>query len=93
MNEQHCKFHWHICILPVTRRNNSYVYTCANVNQKNIFMKSIPPLTSILKYIVNLGFTGVCLFFLFLLPENIGCRYSLEPPQRGGSNVYPQSMF
>ena len=24
---------------------------------------------------------------------NIDCGYSLEPPQRGGSNEYPQSMF
>ena len=26
-------------------------------------------------------------------PQNIDCRYSLEPPRRGGSNEYPQSMF
>ena len=25
--------------------------------------------------------------------QNIDCGYSLEPPQRGGSNGYPQSMF
>ena len=25
--------------------------------------------------------------------RNIDCRYSLEPPRRGGSNGYPQSMF
>ena len=25
--------------------------------------------------------------------QNIDCGYSLEPPQRGGSNEYPQSMF
>ena len=25
--------------------------------------------------------------------ENIDCGYSLEPPHRGGSNEYPQSMF
>ena len=25
--------------------------------------------------------------------QNIDCRYSLEPPHRGGSNEYPQSMF
>ena len=43
-------------------------------------------------YIVKLGFAGVYLFFLFLL-QNIDCGYSLEPPRRGGSNVYPQSMF
>ena len=32
------------------------------------------------------------LFFLFLL-KNIDCGYPLEPPHRGGSNEYPQSMF
>ena len=25
--------------------------------------------------------------------QNIDCGYSLEQPQRGGSNDYPQSMF
>ena len=25
--------------------------------------------------------------------ENVDCGYSLEPPQRGGSNLYPQFMF
>ena len=25
--------------------------------------------------------------------ENIDCGYSLEPPRRGGSNEYPQSML
>ena len=29
---------------------------------------------------------------MFLL-KNIDCGYSLEPPRRGGSNEYPQSMF
>ena len=44
-------------------------------------------------YIVKMGFTGVyIIFFLFLL-KNIDCGYSLEPPHRGGSNEYPQSMF
>ena len=27
------------------------------------------------------------------LCKNIDCGYSLEPPRRGGSNEYPQSMF
>ena len=31
-------------------------------------------------YIVKLGFTGVYMFFLFLL-QTIDCGYSLEPPQ------------
>ena len=43
-------------------------------------------------YTVKLGFTRVYIIFLFLL-KNIGCGYSLEPPRRGGSNEYPQSMF
>ena len=43
-------------------------------------------------YIVKLGFTGVYIIFLFLL-KNIDCGYSLEPPRRGGSNEYSQSMF
>ena len=42
--------------------------------------------------IVKLGFTGYTSFFLFLL-ENIDFWYSLEPPRRGGSNEYPQSLF
>ena len=43
-------------------------------------------------YIVKLGFTGV--YFIFLISaQNIDCEYSLEPPRRGGSNEYPQSMF
>ena len=43
-------------------------------------------------HIVKLGFTGVYIIFLFLL-KNIDCGYSLEPPRRGGSNGYQQSMF
>ena len=34
----------------------------------------------------------IMIFFLFLL-KNTDCGYSLEPPRRGGSNEYPQSMF
>ena len=31
---------------------------------------------------------------IFHIPaQNIDCVYSLEPPRRGGSNEYPQSMF
>ena len=43
-------------------------------------------------YIVKLGVTGVNIIFLLLL-KNKDCRYSLEPPRRGGSNEYPQSRF
>ena len=43
-------------------------------------------------YIVKLGFTVVYIIFL-ISAQNIDCGYSLEPPRRGGSNKYPQSMF
>ena len=32
------------------------------------------------------------LFFFLIFAQNIDCGYTLEPPQRGGSNEYPQSM-
>ena len=31
--------------------------------------------------------------FHIFFSQNIDCRYSLEPPRRGGSNEYSQSMF
>ena len=43
-------------------------------------------------YIVKLGFIGVYIIF-HISAQNIDCGYSLEPPRRGGSNEYPQSMF
>ena len=42
--------------------------------------------------IVKLGFTGVYIIFL-ISAKNIDCGYWLEPPRRGGSNEYPQSIF
>ena len=32
-------------------------------------------------------------FFFHMSTQNIDCEYSLEPPRRGSSNEYPQSMF
>ena len=43
-------------------------------------------------YIVKLGFTGAYIIF-YISIQNIDCGYWLEPPCRGGSNEYPQSMF
>ena len=43
-------------------------------------------------YIVKLGFTGVYIIFL-IFAKKIDCGYLLEPPLRGSSNEYPQSMF
>ena len=43
-------------------------------------------------YIVKLDFTGVYIIFL-ISAQNIDCEYPLEPPRRGDSDKYPQSMF
>ena len=32
-------------------------------------------------------------YIFHISAQNIECGYSLEPPRRGGSNEYPQSMF
>ena len=48
-------------------------------------------------YIVKLVNSGTCIHCFLISAKktlkNIDCGYSLESPWRGGSNVYPQSMF
>ena len=50
-------------------------------------------ISNIYPILVKLGFTGVQLILLFFFIQNIDSGYSLEPPQQGGSNVYPQLIF
>ena len=55
-----------------------------------IILTTRPPPPPLLKshfYIAKLGFKGVYIIFL-ISAQNIECGYSLEPPQRGGSNEY-----
>ena len=33
------------------------------------------------------------MIFFLIFAQNIDCGYTLEPPRRGGSNEYPQSML
>ena len=56
-----------------------------------IYLYNVDPLKPHF-YIVKLEFTGVDIIFL-ISAQNIDCGYSLEPPRRGGSNEYPQSVF
>ena len=66
----------------------------------------LPPVHPLHFYIVKLGFTGVYIIFLisaqkhrlWVLIRTASTQkhrlwYSLEPPRRGGSSEYPQSMF
>ena len=48
-------------------------------------LKILPPKTE--------SFQMKILIFFYISAQNIDCGYSLEPPRRGGSNEYPQSMF
>ena len=47
--------------------------------------------TSLFKYTENFQIKNSDIFHISA--KNIDCGYSLEPPRRGGSNEYPQSMF
>ena len=56
--------------------------------------------TSLFKYTENFttknkneNFQIKILIFFHISAQNINCWYSLEPPRRGCSNEYPQSMF
>ena len=39
------------------------------------------------------NFSDKTFWYFHISSQNIICGYSLEPPQRGGSNAYPQSTF
>ena len=40
------------------------------------------------------NFQWIFFLYIFLIfAQNIDCGYTLEPPRRGVSNEYPQSMF
>ena len=72
---------------PILCRRTPYVLIIAHITKTRLF-----------KYIEN--FTSKTEKFqikksniFHISAQNIDCEYSLEPPRRGGSNEYPQSMF
>ena len=89
--DKHSSSNSHIMIdIPVNNFSVMLVHMYQQYHQENMSVYCIPPYTPLLysKTGVRRGIP----IFLFLL-QNIDCGYSLEPPRRGGSNVYPQSMF
>ena len=48
--------------------------------------------TEIFKVVKNENFHQKNLDIFRIFAQNIDCGYMLEPPRRGGSNEYPQSM-
>ena len=67
-----------------------FVYVTKFITKTRLY--NFDPLKPHFFYIVKLGFRGVYIIFL-ISAQNVDCGYSLEPPQRGGSNGYQQSMF
>ena len=49
--------------------------------------------TKIFKVVKNEDFQQKFFDIFLIIAQNIDCGYTLEPPRRGGSNEYPQSMF
>ena len=71
-------FHWFvICEVTVVVSLRKYAYS-------NI-LKMLPP--------KKWKFSDKNSDIFHISAQNIDCGYSLEPPRRGGSNEYPQSMF
>ena len=62
----------------------SYIYI-----MKNILFKYIENFTTK----KNENFQIKISYIFYISAQNIDCGYSLEPPRRGGSNEYPQSVF
>ena len=62
-----------------------WIKSLAQGNNTCIYRKNSPPKTE--------NFQIKTPDFFHISAQNIDCGYSLEPPRRGGSNEYPQSMF
>ena len=79
------------------KKKNSFLYT-KDPAVHNAHFNSTITKTCLSKYIEtftskNWKFLDKKLTFFHISAQNIDCGYSLEPPRRGGSNGYPQSMF
>ena len=62
-----------------------------SITKTGLYMYSFEPLKPHF-YTAKLRLTGVYINYL-VSAQNVNCGYLLEPPQRGGFNKYPQSMF
>ena len=76
-------------------------FYCRKLQRNNWirYLKLIITKTRLFKYIENFTHKKMANFqikksdIFHISVQNIDCGYSLEPPRRGGSNDYPQSMF
>ena len=61
-----------------------------NHNIENLFFTKYTEIFSCKNYKISMNKFS---FFFLIFAQNIDCGYTLEPPCRGGSNEYPQSLF
>ena len=74
----------HVRLVTVFNNLSQAFYITKTCLLKNI-LKILPPKSE------NFQMKNADIFHISV--QNIDCRYSLEPPRRGGSNEYPQSML
>ena len=91
-------------LFPILEMNNSdkypnlmfinlKVYESINVHGF-IHYENMPMQYTVISKVVKNENNQQKFFNIFLIfAQNIYCGYTLEPPRRGGSNEYPQSMF
>ena len=81
------------------RKSSNVLYTISKLsryvwNQTFIHYENLPmQYTVIFKNVKNENFQWKTYDIFLIFAQNIDCGYTLEPPRRGGSNEYPQSMF
>ena len=76
---------WFLCFSNIACRKCS---CCRKVITKTRLCKYIENFTC-----KNIKFSEKKSDIFHISAQNIDCGYSLEPPRRGGSNEYPQSML
>ena len=71
-----------------------YLTTCTSSNARRLIHNENKPIQIYWKfYHQKWKFSDNNIDIFPISAQNIDCRYSLEPPRRGGSNEYTQSMF
>ena len=75
-------------------RATSFTYCLLSFYIRTLHYENMPmQYTVIFKVVKNENFRWKNFDIFLIFAQNIDCGYKLEPPRRGGSNEYPQSMF
>ena len=88
----HCSFSLKVPLWGTSNEYQQHIFSCSS-SKKNTLRKH--DYSNILQFLLpkNENFQIKNSDIFLISAQNIDCGYSLEPPQWGGSNEYPQSMF